>query len=116
MILTTPTLIASGFAATFAASVGVTTVPPAADLSPSVIQVASKDRWGVTDPAALKKLEQELLTILEGPVQSSSRGTLSDADRKVIELDPELHEAYRSAPEATLNLINRIRDAGGLKP
>jgi len=83
--------------------------------APGVVLIQADSRWGISDAAKRAQLETELLSILEGPVENASRGSLSDVDRIAIESDPELHEAYRSAPAATLALIGRIRDAGGLK-
>ena len=89
---------------------------PYAPSEPPLVLVQAQNRWGLNDPNLQARLEADLMEILEGPVENTSRSSLSEADRVAIESDPELHEAYRSAPAATLALIGRIRDAGGLKP
>jgi hypothetical protein len=81
----------------------------------AIILVQAGPRWGVKDPSTLSALESELMDILTGPAENNSRSVLSQENKMAIEADPELHEAYRSAPAATLALISRIRDAGGLK-
>ncbi|MFK8035882.1 MAG: hypothetical protein AB8B94_17240 [Hyphomicrobiales bacterium] len=82
-----------------------------------IILAQAEDRWGVADLTILKDLQADLLNILEGPVESSRDDrALSAQDKAAIAFDPELNEAFRAAPAATLDLIQRIRDAGGLKP
>lgn len=87
---------------------------PSADLR-GLVDVQGQNRWGMADTDLRATLEAELLRILEGPVETTRGGALSARDRLAIETDPELQEAFRSAPAATLSLIQRIRDAGGLK-
>lgn len=73
---------------------------------------------GLSDPAAKSafcaELDALLLEPYDGTAGERSGDDLPPEVARILEDFPEFFEAYRSHPQKTLDLIERIRDLGGL--
>lgn len=80
----------------------------------------AQDRFGLADPAQVERFEAELNDILLAPPLPGQRafgGKQMPDDPEIARIlggDNGLAEAWRADPRATLALIERIRQAGGL--
>ncbi len=71
-----------------------------------------------SDPAAAKQALDDLLAIVESaPAESTARpktrGMLDPTERRLIEANPLIQEAYRIDPKAALEQLRLIVAAGG---
>ncbi|MEO0361515.1 MAG: hypothetical protein AAF322_10405 [Pseudomonadota bacterium] len=68
--------------------------------------------FGVEDDELAEALRAEAEAIASGPVSIERTAAQPNAEaRRLLDAEPLLQEAYRTDPEATLDLIRRIIDA-----